>query len=140
LDGDAERFNRAAINRGAGPAAAQALLLSQRLFDTPFPPGLIDTLHQSFKARWLEATALRAMTLGQGEVDPRDVPFGTTRGSLSTLLLGQSWRYRAAELRNRLFNETDALAVPLPERFRFLYPFLRLPMWLWRHIRRFKTN
>jgi hypothetical protein len=84
----------------------------------------------------LEATALRAMTAGQGELEPREVRFGTTRGSLSTFLLQRSWRYRLAELSLQLTNQTDMLTMPLPERLRFLYPILRLPLWVWRHATR----
>ena len=83
--------------------------------------------------RWLEATAVDAMTLGQGEQEPRDVRFGTTRGSLSTFFLSGNWRYRLAELNNHLINQTDMLTVPLPEWLWFLYPILRLPLWTWRH-------
>ena len=47
--------------------------------------------------RWLEVTALNAMT---SERDPHDARFGTTRGSLSTFFLGRTWRYWLAELNN----------------------------------------
>ena len=70
------------------------------------------------------------------EREPREKRFGTTRGSLSTFLLGRSWRYRLSELGIHLINQTDVLAVPLPDRLRFLYPFMRLPFWLWRHAKR----
>jgi hypothetical protein len=73
------------------------------------------------------------MSAGQGELEPRRTRFGTTRGSLSTFLLSRSWRYRLAELSIHLTNQTDVLTVPLPERLRFLYPVLRLPLWVWRH-------
>ena len=120
-------------SRGAGRAAAQALLLCRRLLGTPLPDRLMATLAKSATVRWLEATALNAMTTGQGERDPHDARFGTTRGSLSTFLLSRSWRYRLAELSIHLTNQTDVLALPLPERLRFLYPILRLPLWAWRH-------
>jgi hypothetical protein len=132
-EGGAERFNRAAEARGAGRAAALAMMLSQRLLGVPLPGPFMTTLSESPTMRWLEATALNAMSAGRGEREPRDVRFGTTRGSLSAFLLGHSWRYRLAELRNLLTNETDVLAVPLPEWLRFLYPIMRLPLWLWRH-------
>ena len=128
-----ERLVRAAEARGAGRAAAQALLLCRRLLGTPLPARLMATLDKSATVRWLEATALNAMTTGQGEHDPHDVRFGTTRGSLSTFLLSRSWRYRLAELSIHLTNQTDVLTVPLPERLQFLYPVLRLPLWAWRH-------
>ena len=73
------------------------------------------------------------MTLGHSERDPHVARFGTTRGSLSTFLLGETWRYRLAELNLQLTNQADMLALPLPERLRFLYPLLRLPLWVWRH-------
>ena len=132
-EGDVERLIHAAEARGAGRAAAQALLLCQRLLGTSLPIRLMTMLAKNVTARWLEATALRAMTRGQGECDPHDARFGTTRGSLSTFLLSPSWRYRLSELNIHLTCEADILAVPLPAQLRFLYPVLRLPLWMRRH-------
>jgi Uncharacterised nucleotidyltransferase len=128
-----ERFVRAAETRGVGRAAALALLLCRKLFQTPLPASLTATLDKSITMRWLETTALKAMTMGQGKHDPHEVRFGTTRGSLSTFLLNRSWRYQLAELGIHLTNPTDALTIPLPEPLQFLYPVLRLPLWAWRH-------
>jgi hypothetical protein len=128
-----ERLVRAAEARGVGRAAAQALLLCRRLLGTALPAQLMATLGKSATVRWLEATALEAMTTGQSERDPHDARFGTTRGSLSTFLLSRGWRYRLAELNLHLTNQNDVLTVPLPDRLRFLYPILRLPLWVWRH-------
>jgi hypothetical protein len=83
--------------------------------------------------RWLETTAVNAMTTGLAEEDPHDTRFGTTRGSVSTFLLNSSWRYRLAELTLQFTNQADVLALPFPEYLRFLYPVLRLPLWVWRH-------
>jgi hypothetical protein len=128
-----EHLIRAAETRGAGRAAAQAVLLCQRLLGAPLPDREMATVAKSTTMRWLEATALNAMTTCQNEHDPHDARFGTTRGSLSTFLLRRSWRYRLAELTIHLTNQTDVLTMPLPERLRFLYPLLRLPFWCWRH-------
>jgi hypothetical protein len=128
-----ERLVRAAEARGVGRAAAQALLLCRRVLGTHLPDGLMATLGTSVTMRWLEATALKAMTTGQGEHDPHDVRVGTTRGSFSTFLLNRSWRYRLAELNIHLINQADVLTIPLPERLRVLYPALRIPLWAWRH-------
>jgi hypothetical protein len=128
-----ERLVRAAEARGAGRAAAQALLLCRRVMGTPLPAPLMATLGKGRVVRWLETTALKAMTSGNGEGDPHDTRFGTTRGSLSTFLLNRSWRYRLAELKVQLTNQTDVLTVPLPERLRLLYPVLRPVLWMWRH-------
>ena len=131
-----ERLFHAAEARGAGRAAAQALVLCQRLLGTRLPAHLTTAIGHSATERWLEATALSAMTRGHGERDPHEARFGTTRGSLSTFLLSDSWRYRLAELSSHLINQADALAFPLPQSLWFLYPFLRLPLWAWRHARR----
>ena len=128
-----ERLVRAAEAMGAGRAAALALLLCQRLFQTPLPTFMTATLDKSVTMRWLEATALNAMTKGQGEYDPHEVRFGTTRGSLSTFLLSRGWRYHLAELSVQLTNPTDVLTIPLPKPLQFLYPVLRIPLWAWRH-------
>ena len=128
-----ERLVRAAEAMGAGRAAALALLLCQRLLQTPLPTFMTATLDKSVTMRWLEATALNAMTKGQGEYDPHEVRFGTTRGSLSTFLLSRGWRYHLAELSVQLTNPTDVLTIPLPKPLQFLYPVLRLPLWAWRH-------
>ena len=122
--GSAERLYREASARGAGRAAAQALLLCRDVLHTPLPSHLILELGRTPRVRWLQRTALNAMTSGRDERRPLDVRFGTLRGSLSALLLGQSWRYRFTELRNLLTNQADMLLLPLPKRFRFLYPVL----------------
>ena len=88
----------------------------------------------------MHQTALNAMMAGRGEQAPHNLPLGTTRGSLSAFLLRKNWRYRLAELRNLLFNQSDVLAVPLPKRLVFLYPILRLPLWVWRHASQRKAN
>jgi len=128
-----ERLVRAAEARGAGLATKQALLLCRKLLHAPLPALVTAARDESATVRWLEATALSAMTTGQGEHDPHEVRFGTTRGSCSTFLLSRSWRYRLAELGIQLTNPTDVLTLRLPQPMRFLYPVLRLPLWAWRH-------
>jgi Uncharacterised nucleotidyltransferase len=128
-----ESLVRAAEVRGTGRTAALALLLCQRVLGATLPARLMTTLSKTARVRWLEATALSAMTTGQGEHDPHETRFGTTRGSLSTFLLSQSWHYRVKELNLRMNNQTDMLTMPLPEQLQFLYPLLRLPLWAWRH-------
>jgi hypothetical protein len=135
-ESDVERLIGSARARGAGRAAAQALGLCQRLLGTPLPDRSMASLGSGALERWLETTALNAMTKGKGEDDPHEARFGTTRGSLSTFLLSRNWRYWLAEMGFQLTNQTDVLMVPLPERLRFLYPILRLPLWAWRHAKR----
>jgi hypothetical protein len=72
------------------------------------------------------------MTEGNDELEPGKLPLGTTRGSLSSFLLGRDWRYWLAELKSHLISQADVMTLALPKQFQFLYPVLRLPLWLWR--------
>jgi hypothetical protein len=139
-EGGVERLNRAAEVRGARHAAVQAILLCHRILGTPLPARLMTELDQGTRVRWLQATAVDAMTAGSGERGLHDVPFGTTRGSLSAFLLRQNWRYCLAELRNLVINQNDVLEVPLPKGLWFLYPILRLPLWIRRHAKQSDVN
>jgi hypothetical protein len=130
---DVAHLYRAAEKYGVGRPAAQAILLCHRLLGANVPSHLVASLRKSASVRWLEATALHAMTAGSGAIAPSDLRFGTTRGSLSSFLLKSDSRYWLAELRIHLTSQADVLALNLPERLQFLHPFLRMPLWLWRH-------
>lgn len=131
-----EYLYRSAERKGVGQAAAQAILLCERLLQTPVPGDLAAFLRKRPWMEWLEATALHAITAGHGALEPRQIPLGTTRGSLSCFLLGRTWRYRLAELRIHLVSEGDILTLPLPRKLGFLYPLLRLPLWVSRQVMR----
>ena len=123
----------AAEPRGAIRSVVQALLLCSEIFGKPIPRTIADKIDKGVAMRWLKATALEAMRAGNEERQPNQVRFGTTRGSLSTFLLRSTWRYRVAELKTHLVNQTDVFTVPLPQALGFLYPILRFPLWVWRH-------
>jgi hypothetical protein len=123
---------RTAEARGLARPAALAILLCHRLLGTKVPDRLLATFRASTTLRWLESTALNAMTAGAEEHEPRDMLFGTTRGSLSCFLLGQNWPYWLAEIKLHSVCEDDVLTVSLPASLQSLYPLLRLPLWLWR--------
>jgi hypothetical protein len=128
--GGVEQLYRAAGTRGAGRAAAQAMLLCQRILGTPLPDQLITVLQKNATARWLEAIAIKAIT---ADVEPTELPFGTTWASLARFLLCRGWRARLAELKVYSTSPVDILTLPLPKRLQLLYPVLRLPLWLWRY-------
>ena len=131
-----EQLYRAAKKRGVERAAAQAILLCHRLLGTEVPDQLLTRFKASATLRWLETTALKAMSAGNGELEPRQVLFGTTRGSLSCFLLRNDWQYWLAEVKIHLICQADVLTLALPKSLQPLYPVLRLPLWLWRHTRK----
>lgn len=128
-EGGVERLYRAADARGTGQSSAQAILLCHRLLGTAIPDQLITMLKKVTTVRWLEAIAMKAIT---ADMEPTELPFGTTWSSLARFLLGRGWRYWLAELKVYLISPVDILTLPLPKRLRALYPVLRLPLWLWR--------
>ena len=58
-----------------------------------------------------------------------------TRGALTQFLLGQEPAFYAAQLRIVAVAIADVIRFPLPPALYFLYPLLRFPSWVWRHLR-----
>jgi Uncharacterised nucleotidyltransferase len=129
-EGGMERLYQAADARGAGRAAAQAILLCHRLLGTKIPDQMITTLGKQVSVRWLYAIAMKAIS---ADLEPTEQLFGTTRNSLSHFLLDPDWRYWLAELKDHLISPVDILTLPLPKQLQALYPVLRIPLWLSRH-------
>ena len=76
--GTAEFLYHAAKARGAGRAAAQALLLCRDLLRIHLPTPLVSELNNTPRVGWLQRTAVNAMTTGRDQLRPIDVRFGTT--------------------------------------------------------------
>lgn len=125
-------FYGAAVERGAGRPAAQALLLCAELFETDFPAPLAAELRADRSNRRLVALA-RRMLRGRAELD--ETVLGTVPIHLSHFLLGSGLSFKLAEAGRKLHNPHDRAALALPRALRFLYPILLLPRWLWRRIR-----
>jgi len=114
---------------------AQALLLCKRLFGTELPEDIERVLEKDIAVRWLVATALDLMTTGETSTDFTAIPFATTRISVARFLIKADWRYLLAEMRLALSSPDDWMEVPLSPSLTFLYPFLRLPLWIARKLR-----
>lgn len=126
------RLYRHAQAKGAGLCAGQALLLCRQLLDLPLPAGLEAALRDDRRVATLVAVALGA--LADPDVNsPSDRGFvGVTRIVAAQFLFGRGWRYLAAQCRTLLVGREDAIRFPLPAPLHFVYPILRLPLWLWR--------
>jgi hypothetical protein len=133
-DRDIETLYRAAQRAGAGTCAGQAMLLCERLLGLEFPVSLARELRQSTKLALFEALALDAMLGGGAETELSARAFGTLRVCLSLFFLGQGWRYALYEFRRYLVSPSDVLTLPLPNWLSWLYPILRLPLWIWRQL------
>lgn len=134
-EADLERLYRHAQGLGAGLCAGQALLLCRRLFDLALPPAVAEEIAAGTRTKKLVTIACDAMTAAktQTEADPGFV--GVMRGVGMQFLLGRGWAYFAAQCRILLVGPMDVIRWPLPRSLYFLYPLLRLPLWLKRRVK-----
>jgi hypothetical protein len=123
---------RHAQSSGAGLCAGQALLLCHRLLGLPLPIELARELGRSGRLKHLVVLALRAMTRPDPGLD-RGL-LGVIHGVLAQFLLGRGFAFFAEQCRIVAINVGDVARVPLPPPLQFLYPLLRLPLWLWRRV------
>jgi hypothetical protein len=117
---------------GVGLCAGQALLLCHRLLDLQLSPALLDKLQTNRRIEKLAAIAMGVMTTPHTETEVDGGAIGVTRGVLRQFLLGEGRGYFVAQFKAIAVGLDDAIYLPLPQRLHFLYPLLRLPLWLWR--------
>lgn len=129
------RLFRRAQERGAGVCGGQALLLCHRLLGLELGDELRAELNGSRRLERLVAIALGAMAAPDPEGDTPDRPFAAVRMVLLPFRLGRGWRYLAAQVRVASVGPGDVASCPLPPPLHFLYPLLRLPLWLHRQAR-----
>jgi hypothetical protein len=131
-DADILHLHRHAQARGAGFCSGQALLLCQRLFALPLPDGLAFELQGTARVRKLYAIAADTMAdRTRGEGSGGNAP-AAWRSFWTQFLLGRGWAFYAAQGRTAAVGIIDVISLPLPPYLHFLYPLLRLPLWLWR--------
>jgi hypothetical protein len=131
-DADIGRLYRHAQRIGAGLCAGQGLLLCQRLFALNLPKPLVDELGANQRVKKLMTIALDAMTAPRAETEADGGVAGVMRIVRTQFLLGQGWAFYAAQIRAMAAGPADVIRFPLPMPLHFLYPLLRLPLWLWR--------
>lgn len=128
-------LHRHARAKGAGLCAGQALILCHRLLQLKLPPALEAELCGSGRLERLVRTAMSAMVGSDAKTELEDRPFISTRINLAGFLLGQGWAYFFAHCRFLLVMPVDVIRYPLPASLHFLYPIIRIPLWLCRRLR-----
>jgi Uncharacterised nucleotidyltransferase len=128
-DVDVSGLYRHATSRGAGLCAGQALLLCQLLFDLTLPPAIAEELQRNGRTRRLASIALRAMTNPQAKPDGM---IAVSENIRYQFRLGHGWAFFVAQCQVASVGIFDVIALPLPPRLHFIYPLLRLPLWVWR--------
>jgi hypothetical protein len=121
-----ERLYRRSIELGAGRAAAQALLLCERLFDTPVPPALAAELRSVRSNRWLLAVALRMLAGRSLATELHHLRLGTLYIHVMQLGLLPGLGFKLGEFGRQIVDARDRVDVPLPRGLRFLYPLISM--------------
>jgi hypothetical protein len=132
---DIERLYRHAQKVGGGICAGQALLLCQLLLGLKLPTTLADELQTNKRCQKLVAIAMTALTAPQGGSDLGPGIRGVARELRNQFLLGRGLRFYAAQTRLILIGAADIVQLPLPRPLHFIYPLVRLPLWLWRRMK-----
>jgi hypothetical protein len=133
-EADLTRLYHHAQELGASLCTGQALALCRLLFDLQLPPALTKEIDADRRIKKLTAIALDAMTAPQVRA-PNDQRFqDVVRGVHMQFLLGRGSAYFIAQCRAIMVGPADVIRWPLPPALHFLYPLVRLPLWLWRRI------
>jgi hypothetical protein len=132
-------FYRHAERLGVGACAGQALRLCERLLGFTPPPALAAALRRR-KVGLLTALALDAMVGPDAEVELVRRPFGPFRTLPAQFLRGRGAAFFLAQCGMLTNNLDDRLRFPLPQGLGFLYPLLRLPLWVLRVNRRRRAD
>ena len=132
---DIGRLYRHARSIGAGLCSGQALLLCRRLLALPLPAGMAEEIAADRRVERLVAIALAAMFAPRTDTEMDGGIAGVTRYVHTQFLLGRGWAFYAAQCRVTAIAPVDVIRCPLPPFLQFLYPLLRLPLWLWRRAR-----
>jgi hypothetical protein len=129
---DLEHLYRHAQAAGAGYCAGQALLLCQKLFALQLPAALARDLQASKRCQRLVAVAMAAMERSNFAAERDTAMRGVMRELYNQFLLGHGFAFYAMQCRLALVGVADIVRLPLPAPLHFVYPLLRLPLWLWR--------
>jgi hypothetical protein len=119
---------------GAQWCAAQALLLSHELFGLELAPDFSASLRKSWRVRALMAGAYRLMAVRDGSTELHQWWGGQMRLLLMQPLLARGFRYHWHTIKWLLYIQTDMYRSSAPPSLYFLYPLLRLPLWVARRL------
>jgi hypothetical protein len=119
---------------GVGRCSAVSLLLCADLLALPLDAAFAARLRRSRRVRLLVDLCRRLMMPADGSEEMADSHRGQHLLLLAQLLVAGGPRYYAEMLRWALFIQTDLYGSKAPPGLYFLYPLLRLPLWLGRRV------
>lgn len=134
-----ETLHARASALGVERASGLTLRLCQRLLKLPLPEALSDRLKQDRALGPMVALCMDFLT-GGGAAEAETRPLYLYRLAMLQLLLNGRRDQLAAEIRLRWASPRDHITLPLPPWAGFLYPLLRLPLFLVRRLRALRPS
>ena len=125
-----DRFWAHGQTERATTAIASAIMLSNALFGTPLPPGF--AVPRSWRLRWFNTVSVKVITAGGGTLNLGQTGWRIMLQPLVTILTLTSVRDAWGLARCMLIPAEDVALLRLPAALEFLYPVLRLPLWVWK--------
>jgi len=119
---------------GVGRCSAAALLLCAEILALPLDPALAARLRTSRRVRLLCHLSRRLMMPADGIAEVGESRTAQRMLLLIQLLIAGGPRYYGEILRWTLFIQTDMYRSKAPPALYFLYPLVRLPLWLARRV------
>jgi hypothetical protein len=130
--GEIERLHRRAAEFGAERSSSVALLLCNVFLDLPLQADFVAELRRDFIVGALCRNALACLSYGEGAAEHDHFTTARMRTTAAQLFLVPGTRHGLAQLRYLWNSPVDRIESPLPARLEFLYPFVRLPLWIGR--------
>ena len=129
------RLRDQAVAMGAGRAPDVALTLCQSLFGHPLATTQLDPA-----GRYLVRAAHVSLTHGGGVTEIATYSKPWRMPWIGRHLIGTTPKAFLAEMESNWAGDYDRVHMPLPRGLGFLYVLIRIPLWLWRKVRRLRPR
>lgn len=139
-DRELERLLRVAERYRAGRAASVALLLCHQLFGREIGDELLRALSAPAMNRALARNTIATLAYRSGESEHERYTEPWLRTLVAQFLIERSAAHVFERVRWVWNDPIDRKLTPLPKQLDFLYPVLRIPLWLARFVRRIASR
>lgn len=129
-DAELARLHASAQDHGAGRAASLALMLCRRLLGREFSAELLESLEQGRTVRALERGVLAGLAYRSGAGEHRQYTPPWLRATAARFFVAPGAAHAFEHARLVWNVPIDRVEARLPDRIAFLYPVLRIPLWL----------
>ena len=130
------RLHARAHGYGVGRAASLALMLCRSLLGRDFGTGFLASLEQGGMVRALERGVIAGLAYQSGAGEHRQYTPPWLRATAARFVIAPGAGHTVEHARLVWNDPVDRVEARLPDRLAFLYPVLRIPLWLARVCRR----